>query len=264
MKRSLAAVAVLALATAPARSTDDATANAPNAEPAPPFVLLVINQTFRGERENVLGSLGIPRYRGWSTLKKLERDLQRAIGRSDLYGSLLAPTVCPGTTVQDACSAVRMIDDVQLPEAIAALKPSRIVLIRPTTGYWKLSRHFFADLQVHVLDQDGQRVKTFSVGYIDWHCDVFCVETSYAAGARELAAMFRYMLDVDIGYRSDVPAWRNNPRLKGFAQWSNRCADTSEYDRIVRRYGERLWLNQAGLTLVSLAWRGCNIFEAPL
>jgi hypothetical protein len=261
VSRSLALCALLALAFTPARGADIAPAVA-----APP-VLLVLNQTRAGQQRNVLRSLGIRGYQATSNLRELEDNLRRALDRKDIYGPLLTPTMCPGARIQDACPGVRGIDDVNLRDAIAAAQPSPVVLIRPDTAYFEKGQAFMAAFVVDVLDAHGARVNTFTIIYRDWHCDVPCVQTSYAAAARELAAMFRYMLDVDIGYRTNaVPeAWRDNGRVKDFAQWSNRCVKNAKNDRIVRQYGERLWLNPPvfdEVTLLSLSWRGCNILEA--
>jgi hypothetical protein len=268
MERSLAALAVLALVAAPVCSADDANAGVtPKTDAAPPVVVLVLNHTYKGDKKRVLADFGIPRYSGPFGFGPLEESVRQALGRTDLYGPLLAPTVCPGAHIEDACPAVRTIDDVKLPEAIAALKPSRIVLVRPRAAYYKKAQAFHAGFDVHVLAEDGHRMNTFSIRYVDWHCDVACVQTSYAAAARELAAMFRYMLEVDIGYRTNaVPAaWREKTLLKDFAQWSNDCVEDTGSERIVRQYGLRLWLNPLQtpneLALVSLSWRGCNIFD---
>ncbi len=230
---------------------------------------LVINPTSRGQRDEVLAPFGFVRLHGWSTLVKLERDFQRIVDRKNLYESLLAPTVCPGAGVEDACPAVRRIDDVQLPEAIAALKPSRLLLVQPMTGYWKLSRHFFADLRVHVLDEEGRRVNTFKVSNANQRCDAVCVETSFAAAARELAAILQYTLDLDIGYRTTATpaAWRTKDLARGFAQWTNPCAKPAERDLLVRQYGLRLWIHPVShpdvdvISLQSLSWPGCNTFD---
>jgi hypothetical protein len=268
VNRALALFALLAFAHA--HSADDAPASvAPKAEATPRFVVLVINPTFRGQRDEVLAPFGIARLHGWSTLVKLERDLQRIVERKNLYESLLAPTVCPGAGVEDPCPAVRRIDDVQLPEAIAALQPSRILLVQPMTGYWKLSRHFFAELRVHVIGEDGRRVNTFEISYADRRCDAVCVETSFAAAARELAAMLSYTLEVDIGYRTTATpaAWRAKGLARGFAQWANRCDKPAERDLLVRQYGLRLWIHPVShpdvdvISLQSLPWQGCNTLD---
>ena len=165
------------------------------------------------------------------------------------------------------CPAVRAIDDVNLPAAIAAAKPAQIILLRPDTGYWAEERAFMAAFVADVLAEDGRRVNTFTIIYRDWHCDALCVQTSYAAAARELATMFRYMLEVDIGYRTNAAptAWRDKTLVKEFPQWANRCVADTHEDRIVRQYGERLWVNPSAfgsITLVSLSWRGCNVTES--
>lgn len=267
MNRSLAVFALLALAFAPARGAEDVDSSvAPKANAAPP-VILVLRLTYRGQKQRVLENLGISRFP--NTSKSLVENLERALDRTDIYGPFLAPTVCPGARVDDACPAVRMIDDVKLPEAIAALQTSRIVLVRPYLAYFEKHEYFSASFAVDLLGENGRRENTFAVAYYDWRCDVACVQTSYPAAAVELAAMFRHVLEVDIGFRTKaVPAaWREKSRLKDFAPWSNRCTQDTDNYRIVRKYGERLWLNPSSflnpdiVALVSLSWRGCNIFD---
>ena len=274
MRHSLAALsAVLALA-ASARSADDVP---PKTDAAPRFIVLVISHTQKGANHRTLEELGINRYRGSRFFGPHEESLRRALGLTDIYAPLLAPTLCPGARIADPCPALRVIDDVKLPEAIAALKPSRIVLIGAHAGYYEKDRSFSAGWFAHVLDEDGHRVNTFRIRFFDWNCDVSCVQTSYPAAAYELAAMFRYMLETDIGYRSNaLPVeWREKSQPKDFAQWSNGCIDKEQFDRVVRQYGLRLWLTPIvrhsrslsrsqlpyDITLESLSWRGCNTVD---
>jgi hypothetical protein len=81
--------------------------------------------------------------------------------------------------------------------------------------------------------------------------------------------MFDYMVDVDIGHRtSAVPkTWRDKQRVRDFSGWANPCQRSVANDRLIRKYGERLWTSgtpEPNITLESVAWRGCNIFEAPV
>ena len=254
MKRLLAALALSLPVAVAARAAE-------------PPVVLVLNQTREGAQRGTLASLGLKQYEASKNLRKLEQNLRRALDQQDIYGPLLAPTMCPGARVQDTCPAVRAIDDVNLPAAIAAAKPAQIIMLRPDTGYWAEERAFMAAFVADVLAEDGRRVNTFTIIYRDSHCDALCVQTSYAAAARELATMFRYMLEVDIGYRTNAAptAWRDKTLVKEFPQWANRCVADTHEDRIVRQYGERLWVNPSAfgsITLVSLSWRGCNVTES--
>jgi hypothetical protein len=272
--RSLATLVILALLAMSAHGADDAPREA---DSAPRFVVLVIKHTQKGANFRTLEELGIKPVAGSRVVGAYEASLRKALDVSDIYAPLLAPTLCPGAPIQDPCPALRVIDDVRLPEAIAALRPLRIVLISPYAGYVEKERAFSAGWYAHVLNQNGSRVNTFWIRFFDLHCDVACVQTSYPAAAHELAAMFRYMLEADLGYRTNAlpSAWREKSEPKDFAEWANGCVDKGIYDRVVRQYGLRLWLTPVvrhtrnvkrsevnyDLTLDSVAWRGCNIFE---
>jgi hypothetical protein len=106
---------------------------------------------------------------------------------------------------------------------------------------------------------------TFYVGYRDWECDEHCVPTAFEASAKELAAMVRYMLELGpVAQTKTVPTpWLNKPVVTSVDKWANDCATKLSNDRVVREYGERFWLNDpSNRTLISAAWRGCNIFAA--
>ena len=121
---------------------------------------------------------------------------------------------------------------------------------------------YAAYLDVDVLEKGKAVPGPFYVGYRDWKCDADCVNTAFEASAKELAAMVRYVLEMGPAAQTrSVPAtWHNKPVVANASKWSNACATDFGDHRVVREYGERLWLNDPGeRTLVSVAWRGCNI-----
>jgi hypothetical protein len=272
--RWLATFALLALLAAPASGADNV---AGEADSAPRYIVLVIKHTQKGANYRTLEGLGIKRDTGSLGFGVYEETLQKAVGLTDIYAPLLAPTLCPGAPIQNMCPALRVIDDVKLPEAIAALRPSRIVLIGPHAGYSEKHQAFRAGWFTHVLDESGRRVNTFRIVFSDYQCDVACAQTAYPAAAHELAAMFRYMLATDVGYRTNAlpSAWLEKSEPKDFVEWANACVVEEYFERVVRRYGLRLWVTPAirhtrdvkrselnhDLTLESLAWGGCNIVE---
>jgi hypothetical protein len=261
------AAAALALTLSAASSPEGAAAAAPAAVDR---LVLVLIETPEGREKRILRSYGIKRLQAAENLPELQQDLAEVLGRKDVLGPLLGPTICPGARLIDNCDSVRAVLDTNLPSVIGTVAASRIYLLRPYATYWKedprAGAAYGAFINVDVLAQDGRRINSFNIGYVDGHCDAACVATAYAASAPELAAMFEYMVGVDIGYRTNaIPAqWRDKPRVQDFKGWANRCTREPGGSRVVRENGERLWIARPSsrtVRLDSFAWRGCNIFE---
>jgi len=75
--------------------------------------------------------------------------------------------------------------------------------------------------------------------------------------------MIRYVVDLGPAAQTlSVPAeWQSKPVVTSDAKWANTCATEFNDNRVVRQYGERFWLSDPSeRTLLSAAWRGCNIF----
>jgi hypothetical protein len=135
----------------------------------------------------------------------------------------------------------------------------------PEAAYFPEEKRYLAYVDVDVIRNGKAAPGPFYLGYQDWECDVDCVPTAFEASAKELSAMVRYMLDLGPGAQTlSVPvAWQGKPLVTNVDKWANTCATKVDKDRVIREYGERFWLNDPSVrTLVSTAWRGCNIFAA--
>lgn len=224
--------------------------------------LVVIDETDRGRDKGVLDRYGIA-----SRASRLNRGphakaLQEALGDPNVRMRLVVPTACPAAGTRDACASVRRVKDVDLPNVIRETRNSTLLVLWPEAAYFAQQQLYAAYLDVDVLEKGKAVPGPFYVGYRDWKCDAHCVNTAFEASAKELAAMVRYVLEMGPAAQTpSVPAtWQTKPVVANASKWFNVCAtDVGDY-RVVREYGERLWLNDPGeRTLLSVAWRGCNI-----
>jgi len=164
----------------------------------------------------------------------------------------------------DACVSVRLIRDVDLLAAISEAGGSTLLVLWPEAAYFPQEKLYLAYLDVDVIEQGKARPGPFYLGYRDWDCDDACVPTAFEASAKELAAMVRYMLQLGpTAQTRAVPAsWQSKPLVPSVDKWANTCATKVADNRVVREYGERFWLNDpTSRALLSVAWRGCNIFD---
>jgi hypothetical protein len=153
---------------------------------------------------------------------------------------------------------VRRIKDVDLPNVIRETRSSTLLVLWPEAAYFPQQSMYAAYLDVDVLQKGKVVSSPFYIGYRDWKCDADCVVTAFEASAKELAAMVRYVLEM--GQAEQPATWQSKPVVANTGKWSNACATNVGDHRVVREYGERLWLNDPGKrTLLSVAWRGCNI-----
>lgn len=230
---------------------------------APPKIsVVVIDETDRGIQKGVLDRYGLA-----SRSSRLNRGphaeaLREALGDGNVRMRLAVPTACPAAGTRDACASVRRIKDVDLPDAIRETRHSTLLVLWPEAAYYPQQKMYAAYLDVDVLEKGKAVSAPFYIGYRDWKCDADCVATAFEASAKELAAMIRYVLEMGPAAQTrSVPAtWQSKPAVASTSKWSNACATDFGNHRVVREYGERLWLNAPGeRTLVSVAWRGCNI-----
>jgi hypothetical protein len=230
---------------------------------APPAInVVIIDETDRGWDKGVLDRHGIA-----SRASRINRGahaeaLRDVLGDQNVRMRLAVPTACPAAGTRDACASVRRIKDVDLPKVIAETKGSTLLVLWPEAAYFPQQQLYVAYLDVDVLEKGKVVPGPFYVGYRDWQCDADCVKTSFEASAKELAAMVRYMLGLGPAAQThSVPtAWQDKPLVGSVAKWANKCATDVSDNRVVREYGERLWLNDPSeRTLLSVAWRGCNI-----
>jgi hypothetical protein len=233
---------------------------------APPAInVVIIDETERGWDKGVLDRHGIA-----SRASRINRGahaeaLRDALGDQNVRMRLAVPTACPAAGTRDACASVRRIKDVELPNVIAETRGSTLLVLWPEAAYFPQQQLYVAYLDVDVLQKGKVVPGPFYVGYRDWKCGDDCVEAAFEASAKELAAMVRYVLELGPAAQTlSVPAaWQSKPVVTSVSKWFNTCATDVDDNRVVREYGERLWLNDPSeRTLLSVAWRGCNILQA--
>jgi hypothetical protein len=230
---------------------------------APPTInVVVIDETERGIAKGVLDRYGLASHSSRLNRGPHAQALRETLGDANVLMRLVVPTACPAAGTRDACASVRRIKDVDLPDAIRETRNSTLLVLWPEAAYFPQQKMYAAYLDVDVLEKGKAVSAPFYVGYRDWKCDADCVTTAFEASAKELAAMVRYVLEMGPAAQTrSVPAsWQSKPAVASTAKWSNVCATDFGNHRVVREYGERLWLNAPDeRTLVSVAWRGCNI-----
>lgn len=238
-------------------------AHAAAEDATPPQInVVVIDETDRGFERGILDRYGIAsRASRFSRGPQLEA-LRQVMGGQDVRMRLVVPTGCPAASTRDECRTVRRVKDLDLPDVIRETRNSTLLVLWPEAAYFAREKMYAAYLDVDVLENGKVVPGPFYVGYRDWKCDIDCVSTAFEASAKELSAMVRHVLDMGPAAqtRSVPAAWQNKPAVTSMPKWANDCA--AEYDtyRVVREYGERLWLNDpTARTLLSAAWRGCNI-----
>ena len=231
---------------------------------APPGIsVVIIDETERGWDKGVLDRYGIA-----SRASRINRGahaeaLREALGDQNVRMRLAVPTACPTAGTRDACASVRRVKDTDLPDVIAEAKQSTLLVLWPEAAYFPQQQRYVAYVDVDVVQQGKALPGSFYVGYRDWKCGDDCVQAAFEASAKELAAMIRYVLELGPAAQTmSVPAaWQGKPLLTSVAKWANKCATDVNGSRVVREYGERFWLNAPSeRTLLSAAWRGCNIF----
>lgn len=233
--------------------------------PAAPLNVVIIDETDKGYDRGVLYKHGIASRASAFNKGPHAEALYKALGDQNARVRLAVPTGCPELSTLQPCANVRHIKDVDLPAAIAATNSGTLLVLWPEAAYFPGEQLFVSYLDVDVLQKGKVVPGTFYVGYRDWECDEHCVPTAFEASAKELAAMVRYMLELGpVAQTKTVPTpWLNKPVVTSVDKWANDCATKLSNDRVVREYGERFWLNDpSNRTLISAAWRGCNIFAA--
>jgi hypothetical protein len=230
---------------------------------APPKInVVVIDETDRGIEKGVLDRYGLASRASSLNAGPHAQALREILGDANVRMRLVVPTGCPAAGTRDACASVRRIKDVDLPDVISETRNSTLLVLWPEAAYYAQQKMYAAYLDVDVLEKGKSVSAPFYVGYRDWKCDADCVATAFEASAKELAAMIRYVLEMGPAAQTQsVPAtWQSKPAVASTSKWSNVCAADFGNHRVVREYGERLWLNDPGeRTLLSAAWRGCNI-----
>lgn len=226
---------------------------------APSISVLIIDETRRGWDKGVLDRLGVASR--VSTINKgAHADALREVLRDqNIRMRLATPTACPNLSTREACASVRLIKDVDLPNAIAEAQGSTLLVLWPEAAYFPQEQLYLAYVDVDVIEKGKARPGPFYLGYHDWQCSAECVPSAFEASAKEISAMVRYMLET----RSVPASWQTKPLVTTVDKWDNTCATKFEDNRVVREYGERFWLSDPKTkTLTSAAWRGCNIFDA--
>lgn len=229
----------------------------------PGISVVIIDETERGWDKGVLDRYGIA-----SRTSRINRGahaeaLREALGDPNVRMRLVVPTACPTAGTRDACASVRRIKDTDLQDVIEETKRSTLLVLWPEAAYFPQQQLYVAYLDVDVLQKGKAMPGSFYVGYRDWKCGDDCVQAAFEASAKELAAMVRYVLDLGPAAQTlSVPAaWQSKPVVTTVPQWANKCAAGVNDTRVVREYGQRFWLNDpTERTLLSVAWRGCNIF----
>lgn len=233
------------------------------ADAAPPTTnVVVIDETDRGRDRGVLDRYGIASRASSLNGGPHAQALRDALGDTNVRMRLVVPTACPAAGTRDACASVRRVKDVDLPGVISETRNSTLLVLWPEAAYFEQERMYVAYLDVDVIEKGKAVPGPFYVGYRDWKCDADCVSTAFEASAKELASMVRYVLEMGPAAQTrSVPAtWQSKPVVANASKWFNVCATDVRDHRVVREYGERLWLNDPGeRTLLSVAWRGCNI-----
>lgn len=238
------------------------------AQPAPSALEVIMPvETVKGRRQRILP-------RDWEHLagRTDEADrkaLESALGRKEVLAPLLASVACPAGTPPKACTPVRILRDINIESALAASTAPGVLLVWPRVGYVPEKRVYFARFHVdYHLPGGREPAKSFRVQYVEWNCGSDCVEAAFAASQTELAAMVRYMIDIEFSSnsRQAPPSWKGKPQLKKVAQWANQCvsrAERVENYRVVREHGERFWIGAPNRNvLASVPWRGCSTFDA--
>ena len=242
-----------------------ASANAFAIDAAPAGVnVVIIDETQRGWDKGVLNRYGIPSRASRINKGAHAEALRQALGDQNVRMRLAVPTACPSAGTRDVCASVRVIKDVDLPGVVDETKGSTLLVLWPEAAYFPQQQLYLAYVDVDVLQQGKVVPGPFYVGYREWKCGHDCVQAAFEASAKELAAMVRYVLDLGPAARTlSVPAaWQGKPLVTSVGKWANKCATDVNHLRVVQEYGERFWLNDpAERTLLSVAWRGCNIFE---
>ncbi len=234
------------------------------AEDAAPrgFNVVVIDETDRGSAKGVLDRYGIA-----SRVLPLSKGshaaaLREVIGDANVRMRLVIPTGCPMASTREACASVRRIKDVELPDVIRETRNSTLLVLWPEAAYFPQEQRYVAYFDVDVLEKGKPVAGPFYLGYRDGRCDADCVITAFEASAKELAAMVRYVVELDQGAQTrwSPAAWQGRPAVATVSKWANTCATDVRSYHVVREYGERLWVNEPGeRKLLSVAWRGCNI-----
>jgi hypothetical protein len=232
---------------------------------APPGMnVVIIDETDRGWDKGVLNRYGIASRESRIYRGARAEALREALGDGNVRMRLAVPTACPAaSSTRDLCASVRRVKDVDLPGVIDEAGNSTLLLLWPEAGYFPQQQLYVAYLDVDVLQNGHVTPGSFYVGYRDWKCGEDCVQAAFEASAKELAAMIRYVIELGPAARTNsVPAaWQSKPLLTSVSKWANTCATDVKDERVVREYGERFWLNDPSeRTLLSAAWRGCNIF----
>jgi hypothetical protein len=242
-----------------------ASANALAIDPAPPGInVVIIDETQRGWDKGVLSRYGIASRASRINKGAHAEALRQALGDPNVRMRLAVPTACPNAGTRDVCASVRLIKDVDLPSVVDETKGSTLLVLWPEAAYFPQQQLYLAYIDVDVLLKGKVVPGPFYVGYRDWKCGNDCVQAAFEASAKELAAMVRYVLELgSAAQTSSVPAaWQSKPLVTSVSKWANKCATGVDHNRVVREYGERFWLNDPSeRTLLSTAWRGCNIFE---
>lgn len=234
-------------------------------KPPQPLEIIVVVETKAGRNNHALHELGLKQVWYFTGAAESSIALGKVLGRESYLAQVLVPAACPGAGTRDGCEHLRVRKDVDLEQALAETPAPMALIVLPQAGYDEEHRLYYASLQVNVVGEDVETTRYFQLSYREWHCDRDCVEATYEASAKELAAMIRYMLGVEFGYRvKEWPeAWQDKPRLKGIAKWANECEPDLDNMRVIREYGERFWLSsRAGRFLRSAAWGGCNVFDS--
>lgn len=226
--------------------------------------VVIVDETQRGWDKGVLDRYGIASRASRINKGAHAEALRQALGDQNVRMRLAVPTACPAAGIRDPCASVRVIKDVELPNVIDQTKGSTLLVLWPEAAYFPQERLYLAYLDVDVLQKGKVVPGPFYVGYREWKCGNDCVQAAFEASAKELAAMVRYVLELGPAAQTlSVPAtWQSKPTVRNVAKWANKCASDVSDNRVVREYGERFWLNDPKeRTLLSTAWRGCNIFE---
>jgi hypothetical protein len=226
--------------------------------------VVIIDETQRGWDKGVLGRYGIASRASRINKGAHAEALRQALGDPSIRMRLAVPTACPHAGTRDACASVRQIKDVDLPNVVDETKGSTLLVLWPEAAYFPQQQLYVAYLDVDVLLKGKVVSAPFYVGYRDWKCGNDCVRAAFEASAKELAAMVRYVIELGPAAQTlSVPAaWTSKPTVRSVAKWANKCATDVANNHVVREYGERFWLNDPSeRTLLSTAWRGCNVFE---
>jgi hypothetical protein len=225
--------------------------------------VVIIDETQHGWDKGVLSRYGIASRASRINKGAHAEALRQALGDANVRTRLAVPTACPKAGTRDVCASVRLVKDVDLPNVIDETKGGTLLVLWPEAAYFPQDQIYLAYIDVDVLHRGKAVPGPFYVGYRDWKCGKDCVQAAFEASAKELASMIRYVVDLGPSAQTlSVPAaWQSKPVVTSVAKWANTCATDFNHNRIVREYGERFWLNDPSeRTLLSAAWRGCNIF----